>query len=370
MYDAEFPLDPQLCYLNHAAVAPWPKRAALAVEEFARENMNLGATNYPRWMSKEFELRQQLKELLNAPSTDDIAFQKNTSEGLSVIAYGLDWQEGDEVVITNQEFPSNRIVWESLSRFGVKVIEADISGEFPEQAISDAISKQTKLLSVSSVQFGTGVRLNLHQLGETCKKRNVLFCVDAIQSIGAVEVDVEAIQADFVVADAHKWMLGPEGLAVMYVAEQARDKLALNEFGWHMVAKVGDYDDKSWEVARSARRFECGSPNMVGIHALSASLSLILEVGIETIETAIQENTRFLIELLSQRDDIHLLSPVQNKRRAGIVTFAVDGQKTEDVFNHLKANQVICAHRGGGIRFSPHFYTQKSILEKAVSLIP
>lgn len=370
MYENEFPLDPQICYLNHAAVAPWPKRTSVAVSNFAAENNTLGATHYPRWMSKEFELRQQLKDLLNAPSTDDIAFQKNTSEGLSTIAYGLPWQEGDEIVITNQEFPSNRIVWESLEKFGVKVVEADIGGHLPEQAIIDAISKKTRLLSVSSVQYGSGIRLNLHKLGEFCKKRHVLFCVDAIQSIGALETDVDAIQADFVIADAHKWMLGPEGIAVMYVAESARDQLTLNEFGWHMVAKVGDYDAKTWEIARSARRFECGSPNMVGIHALSASLSLLLEAGVETVETAILENTRYLIELLEQRQDIQVISPKDSSRRAGIVTFMVEGQKTEDIFTELKARHVICAHRGGGIRFSPHFYTPKSVLEKAVSLIP
>ena len=370
MYEEEFPLDPQICYLNHAAVAPWPTRTRLAVSDFATENNTLGATHYPRWMSKEFELRQQLKQLLNAPSTDDIAFQKNTSEGLSTIAYGINWNPGDEVIITNQEFPSNRIVWESLNKFGVKVIEADITTNLPEQAILDSINKNTRLLSVSSVQFGTGIRLNLHQLGEQCRKKNILFCIDAIQSVGALETDVTAIQADFLVADAHKWMLGPEGIAVMYVAENARDKLSLNEFGWHMVAKVGDYDEKSWEIARSARRFECGSPNMLGIFALSASLSLLLEAGIETVEAAILENTRYLIELLSQRSDITLISPTESSRRAGIVNFTVAGQDGGDLFNHLKAQQVVCAHRGGGIRFSPHFYTPKSVLEKAVSLIP
>lgn len=370
MYENEFPLDPQICYLNHAAVAPWPKRTSDAVSQFALENNTLGATHYPRWMSKEFELRQQLKALINAPSTDDIALQKNTSEGLSVIAYGLPWKEGDEVLITNQEFPSNRIVWESLAKFGVKVVEADISGELPEQALIDGINKNTKLMSISSVQYGTGIRLNLHKLGEVCKKRNVLFCIDAIQSVGALETDVEAVHADFLVADAHKWMLGPEGIAVMYVAEAVRDKLEINEFGWHMVAKVGDYDAKSWEIARSARRFECGSPNMVGVHALSASLSLLLEAGIETVETAILENTRYLLELLAQRKDIQVISPFDSHRRAGIVTFMLDGQKSEDVFKHLKENNVICAHRGGGIRFSPHFYTPKTVLEKAVSLLP
>ncbi len=365
-FNKEFSLDPALIYLNHAAVAPWPVRTQQAVMEFAAENANRGAQQYDRWLGKERELRCQLQQLINAPSIQDIALQKNTSEGLSIIAYGLSWQKGDEIVITNQEFPSNRIVWESLAQFGVKVIEADITQGDPEQAIINSLTERTRLVSVSSVQYGTGIRLNLTVIGQACQANGCLFCVDAIQSLGAYPFDVQQIQADFVVADGHKWMLGPEGLALLYVAEPARDQLKVLQYGWHMVDQPGQYDRKNWNVARSAQRYECGSPNMLGIHALSASLSLLLETGIDRVAAQIDKNCQRVIDHLVQMKDIELLSPVELGRRAGIVTFRHRTRRAEEIYKHLKEQQVICALRGGGIRFSPHFYTPEAQLEKAI----
>src|SRR5690606_10525724 len=207
----EFPQDKDLCYLNHAAVAPWPKRSHDAVVRFAAENVTHGARHYPRWLAIEVHLREQLQRLVNAPSSADISLLKNTSEGLSVIAAGLDWQPGDRVLISNQEFPSNRIPWQALARVGVTVDQADIGGDDPEAALIAAMTPETRLLSISSVQYGTGLRMDLARLGEACRERGILFCVDAIQSLGVLPMDVQAINADFVVADGHKWMLGPEG---------------------------------------------------------------------------------------------------------------------------------------------------------------
>ncbi|TPW13737.1 MAG: hypothetical protein FD130_1522, partial [Halothiobacillaceae bacterium] len=239
----EFPQEPGLCYLNHAAVAPWPKRTMQAVTQFAIENMTLGATHYPRWLTKEAQLREQLRELINAPTRDDIALLKNTSEALSVVAYGLPWQAGDNIVISDQEFPSNRIVWESLANRGVELRSVALeSAATPEEALLQAIDSRTRLLSISSIQYATGVRLHLERLGDYCHTHQVLFCVDAIQSLGALPLDVQAIHADFVMADGHKWLLGPEGVALFYCSSRAREWLTLQQFGWHMVENLGDYD--------------------------------------------------------------------------------------------------------------------------------
>ncbi|QKQ26912.1 aminotransferase class V-fold PLP-dependent enzyme [Candidatus Reidiella endopervernicosa] len=154
----EFPLEEGLCYLNHAAVAPWPLRTAEAVRRFTEENLHLGSKHYPQWMAVEGLLREQLQRLINAPTADDIALLKNTSEGLSLIAYGLDWLQGENIVIAEQEFPSNRIVWESLASQGVETRMVDISGDDPEQALIDQMNDQTRLLSVSTVQYGSGLR--------------------------------------------------------------------------------------------------------------------------------------------------------------------------------------------------------------------
>lgn len=365
----EFPLDPSLVYLNHAAVAPWPRRTSQAVENFARENMHFGAAHYERWLRMEQLLRDQLARLIGSVSPKDIALQKNTSEGLSVIAYGLAWQAGDEIVITDQEFPSNRIVWESLSSQGVKVVEASLPLPDPESAIIARLGPATRLLSVSSVQYGTGLKLDLARLGEACRERNILFCVDAIQSLGAAPFDVHRCYADFVVADGHKWMLGPEGIALLYVNPALCNQLAVNEFGWHMVEYVGDYTRKEWEICSTARRFECGSPNMLGIHALSASIGLLLDVGMNEIEQRIQQRTDYLYAELQKIPGIALLTPDSPGRRAGIVTFTSNRIANETLFSTLKAQNIVCAPRGGGIRFSPHFYTPIEALDRAIDAV-
>jgi len=369
MFEHEFKLAEDICYLNHAAVAPWPQRTVDAVRRFAEENGCTGSRHYSRWLETEQALREQLRQLINADSSDEIALLKNTSEGLSVVAYGIDWQPGDEIVISDQEFPSNRIVWESLAGRGVKVIEVDLSaGDSPEQALAAAFTSRTRLMSVSSVQYASGLALDLESLGAHCSRRRVIFCVDAIQSIGARAVDVRACRADFVVADGHKWMLGPEGIALFYCRREWIPRLQLRQFGWHMVQVPGDYERRDWQPADSARRFECGSPNMLGIHALHASLSLLLDAGLEQVYQNISDNVSYLIDKLTEVG-AEILSPRSPARRAGIVTFGLPGIAPETLFGHLQDSAVMCALRGGGVRFSPHFYTRSVVLQRAVERV-
>lgn len=366
----EFPLSPDLIYLNHAAVAPWPLRTAQAVTRFAEENIRYGAARYPDWIKQEGVLREQLRELLNAPSTDDIALVKNTSEAISLVAFGLEWRDGDNIVSSNEEFPSNRIPWQALSSRGVAFREANLNAApTPEDALFELVDARTRLITISSVQYASGLRLDLEKIGRFCRNRGIWFCIDAIQSLGAFRFDVQRYHADFVMADGHKWMLGPEGLAVFYTSPRARNALSLMQYGWHMVENAGDYDSRSWLPARNARRFECGSPNMLGIHALSASLSLILETGIETIETSLLERTAYLAEAIANQPLLELLSPENSERRSGIILFRHRSVENQRLYQHLKQNGVICALRGGGIRFSPHFYTSLDLLERAIDIV-
>jgi len=367
MRHPEFPLINELIYLNHAAVAPWPKRTSLAVIKFAEQNTLYGAQFYPDWLKKESELRTQLQILLNAPSADDIALVKNTSEALSFVAYGLDWRSGDNIVSSNEEFPSNRLPWESLAKLGVEFRQADLtSAKSPENALFSLVDSNTRLLTISSIQFASGLRLDLEKIGAFCKRHHILFCIDAIQSIGAVQFDVQAYQADFVMADGHKWMLGPEGLGVFYTTPEARNKLRLTQYGWHMMKDTHNYENKQWVVHPTARRFECGSPNMLGIHALSASLSLLLEIRMAVIESLLIENSNFLIEEIDKNAQLTLLSQRQDRLKSGIVTFKHKTISNEALYNRLQKNDVICSLRGGGIRFSPHFYNTKEEITRAV----
>ena len=365
----EFAQAEGLRYLNHAAVAPWPKRATRAVQSFAEENLHLGARDYPDWLIVERRLRERLARLLNSPTTADIALVKNTSEALSFVAFGLDWATGDQVVISDQEFPSNRVVWEALKRFGVEVLQVSLDAPDPEGALLASCGPRTRLMSISAVQYASGLRLDLQRLGHGCRQSGVLFCVDAIQQLGALPFDTQAIDCAFAMADGHKWMLGPEGLGVFYCRSDLREQLRLHEYGWHMLEHPGDYERADWEPSRTARRFEFGSPNMLGAMALEASLSLLEEVGMAQVALALEERVQWLQDGLARIPGVQLLSPLNPGRRAGILNFRLDGWENQALFERLRAKQVVCAQRGGGIRFSPHFYTQPRVIEETLSLL-
>lgn len=369
---AYFQLDKHIVHLNHAAVAPWPVITRDAVIAFAEENAAIGSQRYDFWLQTEQQLKQKLALLINASSTDEIAILKNTSEGLSLISQGLSFEAGDNIVIPAEEFPSNRVAWQALATQGVDIRLIPVQdAEHPEQALINAIDKDTRLLSCSSVQYARGLRLDLNVIGKACRQNNTLFCVDAIQSLGAISFDVQACHADFVVADGHKWMCSAEGTALFYCRKDKQDALRLTQYGWHMLKHAADFShqDSSLQIADTARRFECGSPNMLGIAALNASLGLLLDIGISNVETRLIEKTDYLFEQLASLPDINILTPTAKGRYAGIVTFqklAVDNVK---LYQHLQDNNVLCAYRGDGIRFSPHFYTEIQRMEKALEIV-
>lgn len=362
--ESQFDLVDDIIYVNHAAVAPWPQVSVQAVKSFADENGLIGSRNYARWLKVELELKQRLASLINAASVDEIALLKNTSEGLSVIAYGLDWNDGDNIIIAAEEFPSNRIVWESLAEKGVTVQLVNLAGAAdPEQLLINHINPRTRLLSISGVQYASGLRMDLQRLGAACRTHKVLFCVDAIQQLGALRFDAQAMHADFVVADGHKWLLGPEGLALFYCRRECLPQLKLHQFGWHMVEDFSDFTKMDhWQPAHTARRFECGSPNLLAAHALHASVGLLLNTGMDKVEQQVLAKVQHLIKLFGTIKGVTILSPTQPQRHAGIFTFST-GKTDQALYQHLVNRGVVCALRGGGIRFSPHFYTPDAKLD-------
>ncbi|PCI68808.1 MAG: aminotransferase [Piscirickettsiaceae bacterium] len=368
-FDKEFNLDDEVMYLNHAAVAPWPVRTEQAVNEFCRENVTIGSKKYANWLTVEARLKKQIATLINASSVGEIALVKNTSEALSFVAYGLDWHKGNNIVTSDEEFPSNMIPWESLANQGVTVKKTPLKNiSDPTAELIKQIDGNTRLLTISSVQYASGLRVDLERLGEACRQKNVLFCIDAIQSIGAFEFDVQRYQVDFVMADGHKWLLGPEGLGLFYCRQASLHKLKLTQFGWHMVEDMGNYDATTWEETKTARRFECGSPNMLSIHALSASIGLLLDVGMETVTKNVVERGQYVINKVNQNNSLTLLTN-PDEHGNNIVVFKPSNNQTDALFNYLTTNNVVCAKRGGGIRFSPHFYTPNPIIHRAFTLI-
>jgi selenocysteine lyase/cysteine desulfurase len=366
----EFDQAPGLVYLNHAAVAPWPERTRVAVARFAAENQLHGARHYERWLTVEARLRGQLRRLIGAADDAEIALLKSTSEALSVVAHGLDWQPGESVVTAHEEFPSNRVVWQSLAPLGVTTRLVRLDGaDDPEAVLFASVDDSTRLLSISAVQYASGLRMDLARIGAFCRERGILFCVDAIQQLGALPFDVEAIHADFVAADGHKWLLGPEGLALFYCRGEHLERLRLHQYGWHMLAERGDYTQQAWTPADDATRFECGSPNMLGIHGLSASLSLFEELGMATVAERIGHHAGRRADALAARDDCELLSPADPERRAGIVTFRPLVADHAVLHRTLQQAGLVCAKRAGGIRLSPHFWHGDADIDAALAQI-
>jgi selenocysteine lyase/cysteine desulfurase len=367
-----FQLDEHIIHLNHAAVAPWPVVTRDTIIEFAKENAAVGSQHYDKWLQTEHDLKQKLARLINARWTDEIALLKNTSEGLSLIAQGLSFEQGDNIVIPAEEFPSNKVVWQALTDEGVECRMVEIQdSDDPEQVLIDAMDERTRLLSCSSVQFARGLRLDLDRIGESCRANGTLFCVDAIQSLGAISFDVESCQADFVVADGHKWMCAPEGTALFFCRKEIQGRLSLRQHGWHMLKDAFDFtrSDAAIRVADSAQRFECGSPNMMGIAALDASLGLLLDIGIDTIESGVIDNANYLFTELACRPDLRVLTKDSPDRFAGIVTFEKKHADNTRLYQVLQESNVLCANRGGGIRFSPHFYTERRSIDKALEVV-
>jgi selenocysteine lyase/cysteine desulfurase len=269
--DTEFPIIEKCVYLNHAGVGPLPRRSA------ARMGMLAGwvsASGDRFWLERQEEaerVRGLAARLLGAREVHEIAFVENTSSGLSLVAEGVDWKPGDNVVGADFEFPSNVYPWMSLASRGVEYRRApERDGRIDPEELLALIDDRTRILALSSVEYASGFRSDLARLGAACRERGVLFVVDVIQSLGALAIDVERDLVDVAVASAHKWLLGPEGIGLLYVSDRVVETLRPARSGWRSVRDIFAWKDLDLTWGEGAKRFESGSLNVYGIVALSA----------------------------------------------------------------------------------------------------
>jgi selenocysteine lyase/cysteine desulfurase len=360
----EFPVLEQGVYANHAALAPWPKSVSEAVHQFADENYTVGPARYKTWVTRERRLKESLALMTGAESWKDIALLKNTTEGICVVSEGIDWKPGDNIVIPDGEFPSNRLPWLAQQRHGVEIREIDVrSTPDPEAALINAMDRRTRVMSVSAIAWDDGLVLSLDRLGEACAQTDTLFFVDAIQRLGMLPIDVQASQIDCLSADAHKWLLGPEGISVFYCNEKTRPQLRLRQLGWYMVDYPWAFDRQGLEPSTSARRFEAGSPNSLGQAAFDASVNLLLGQGMDCVSGQVMKNTRMLLEGLMKIDDIEITSPLAPDRQSAIVCFKPSGLNCKDFVKKLAEAKVVAAERGGSVRLSLHYYQGRDEVE-------
>ena len=361
MHRELFPVTNNLTYFNHAAVGPLSIRASEAMERHARDQRDYGALHWREWYAEHAAVRESAARLLGARASE-IAIVKNTSEGLSFVAQGLRWHERDNVVTTALEFPSNWTPWKRLERRGV---ECRVAHTPAVEHIEPLIDKRTRLVTVSSVAFHNGFTADLEAIGELCASRHVLFCVDAIQSLGVLPMDVRAAKIDFLAADGHKWLCGPEGAGLFYVAAERLEELEVLESGWTNVERQGKFIGCGVEWLPDSRRFEAGSPNTNGIYGLRAAIDLLLEAGIETVrDRALRVAARLSEELQARGWQAPLLG-------SPIVGATPPNVEKSVVWYHrqLEERGVVTAPREGLLRFSPHFYNDESDVERVIDAL-
>jgi len=363
-----FPVTKNLVYFNHAALGPLSTRAYDAMENFVRDQRDFGALHWKEWYAEYAHLRASAAKLIGAEASE-IAILKNTSEGLSFVAEGFRWKAGDNVVTTDLEFPSNSTPWRKLDRRGVEVrVVQSHDGAFNIDDVERCIDDRTRIVTVSAVAFHNGFAADLDAIGELCAARDILFCVDAIQAVGVLPIDVKRSKIAFLAADGHKWMCASEGAAVFYVAAEHRDKLEVLEYGWTNIERKGKFIDCPIDLLPDARRFEAGSLNSSGIYGLRAAIDLLLEIGIADIS---EETTRIAALLADRLDDVGFRVASPRPIRSGIVGAIPPPGDTTLLKWHrlLEENGVVCAPREGMLRFSPHFYNTESEVDRIIDVL-
>jgi len=371
---AEFPIlaagGRPLTFLNHAAVAPISGRAARVMADLAHQSAAQAYLD-PDWYPAVLRVKHTAAKLINANSSKEIAFIPNTTTGIAMLAGGLDWRPGDRVVITDVEYPANRYPWTDLRRRGVEIVQAKQGPDLRIDVddVINLINNRTRVVSISHVQYASGFRIDLKPIADVVHAAGGLLCVDAIQSIGVLPVDVRAMGIDFLAADGHKWMLGPEGAGFLFCEEDLCQQIMPPIAGWMGKRNPLDYGNYDERYLPDARRFEPGTWNVAGLRGLGASLDLLLEVGIDAVWQRVDALSGHLREALAAAG-YKVVSPSGVHERSGIVAWLPrEGQDAAQVADALKQQGIIIASREGRLRASPHFYNNEQQLDLLVKAI-
>jgi len=361
-----FPVTTNLIYLDHAALSPLHNGSKKVLESYTEHFLNQGIKNYEYWYEKTEQIRENFAKFIKADKTE-IAFIKSTSAGLSMLANGIDFQENENIIIPDIEFPSNIYPWLNLQKKGVNVkfLKCE-QGILDLNKLESLIDEKTRVVSVSWVQFTNGYKVDLAKISEICRSKSnqygkkIYFCVDAIQGLGALELDVSKINIDFLAADGHKWFLAAEGAGFLYCNKNIIDYIHPATVGWKSVINPLDFTNIHFDLEKSAKKFEEGSMNSAGILTLGASLELFNKYGINNIENKILNLSKHACKLLKEKN-IELVTKNEDFCRSGIISF-----KTKNInaaYEKLLKLNVQFSKRGEYLRISPHFYNTKQEIE-------
>lgn len=354
-------------FFNNASTGPLCKPVIEAMGLYIQENSCTDIDGFKSFLSKEKESKNLIAEMINT-TADRIAFVDNTSTGVNILAQGISWKKGDRILLNDLEFPANVYPFMNLEKEGVIVDFAKSKdGIVTAEDIITNIKPETKLISVSQVQFLTGYRIDIEKLGNECKKRGIIFSVDAIQGMGAINPDVKKCNIDFLSSGTQKWMCALQGLGFIYLSENLQKKLQQKFVGWKSVKNAWNILDYELNLRDDASKFQNGTISEIGVYAVCAALNLMKEIGYKNIEDKVLNNASYLTEKLLQMGLNPLLKDCESKNKSGIVTCKVDN--TEKIHDELLNKKIHSAVREGYIRFSPHFYNNNEDIDKVIQEI-
>jgi cysteine desulfurase / selenocysteine lyase len=365
-----FPVTEKFIYFNHAAVAPLSIRVRDAMTWLVDDATQNGSVHFFDWCDTYEKVRHSAARLVNAQA-HEIAFMQNTSTALSAVANGIDWRKGDNMVTTNIDFPANIYPWMRLvEERGIEMKMAqERDGRIDASEIISLIDERTRIVSLSWVQFSSGFRADIAAIGKFCRQRNVIFMIDAIQGLGGLHLDVIRDCVDAFAADAHKYLLGPEGVALLYVSDRIIDHIKPTVVGWTSVKDYENHLNYDLSYRAGALRFECGTLNTAGVYGLGAAIDLFLEVGTEKIEAHILGLSDYLAEGLTAKG-YEVFGSRQKGETSAIVTCTHRKHTPKELYKLLHAKNIMTAPRVGRLRISPHFYNTQAEIDTLLDALP
>lgn len=364
----EMPITANWVFFDHAAVAPITRRAQQAMADWAADMSANGDVHEPQWVQRVEAVRGLAAQLIGADPLD-VAFVKNTSEGIGIVAEGFPWQAGDNVVTAAEEYPANIYPWMNLAARGVELRRVESrERRLHLDDVRAALDNRTRVVSLSAVEFASGFRNDLDAIGTMCRERGAYFLVDAIQSLGVLPLDVRRTPIDFLAADGHKWMLGPEGAGIFYARSELVERLHPVGVGWNSVIRSRDFSRIDFQLKPHAGRWESGTLNVAGITALGASLALLLEVGIPAIAERVLELTDYLCAEAA-RIGLEVYSSRWPGEKSGIVSLIAPMAELRSLVARCRAERVVINHRLGRLRVSPHAYNTPDEIARLISLL-
>lgn len=366
-----FPITQKYAYLNSAAVAPLPTISAEAVASQLLDVTENASVNFLKWVETKSRAREIIAKMLKVKA-EQIAFMRNTSDGFSTVANGLTWEKGDNIVSFQKEFPANFYAWRGLrDKYGVEIrLCPERNGRIDLDEFIGLIDTNTKLVSISAVQYGSGFRADLERIGRAARVVDALFAVDIIQAFGVMPFDLPAQFVDIACGASHKWLCSPEGCGIIYLSDRARERIEPTLVGWISVATPWDFEDLEQEYKPNALAWESGTGCSALFYGLEQSTKLLHETGAENIQKYLEELTDYLCEIISglyyeivsSRETGEKSQIVCIKNRSGVTPI--------DIAKHLEDQNIIISPRNDRIRIAPHFFNTPAEIEKLVENLP